>query len=102
LSDDGKAIELKVFVNAPYDQYANPGTRFWNASGVDVSVGAGGVEVRTQSLVSLLAGGLASTRHLLLLRPSRCRGYDLHPLPQTRPRHEAAKKYYKALCALFQ
>jgi paraquat-inducible protein B len=59
LTDDGKAIELKVFVNAPYDQYVNPGTRFWNASGLDVSVGAGGVEVRTQSLVALLAGGLA-------------------------------------------
>jgi paraquat-inducible protein B len=59
LADDGKAIQVKVFVNAPYDQYVNPGTRFWNASGVDVSVGAGGVEVRTQSLVALLAGGLA-------------------------------------------
>ena len=59
LASDGKAIEIKVFVNAPYDQYVNPGTRFWNASGVDVSVGAGGVDVRTQSLVALLAGGLA-------------------------------------------
>ena len=59
LAGDGKAIEVKIFVNAPYDQYVNPGTRFWNASGVDVSVGAGGVDVRTQSLVALLAGGLA-------------------------------------------
>ena len=59
LAADGKALEIKVFVNAPYDQYVNPGTRFWNASGVDVSVGAGGVDVRTQSLVALLAGGLA-------------------------------------------
>ncbi len=59
LASDGKAIEVKVFVNAPYDQYVNPGTRFWNASGFDVSVGAGGVDVRTQSLVALLAGGLA-------------------------------------------
>jgi paraquat-inducible protein B len=59
LAGDGKAIEVKVFVNAPYDQYVNPGTRFWNASGVDFSVGAGGMEVRTQSLVALLAGGLA-------------------------------------------
>jgi paraquat-inducible protein B len=59
LAGDGKAIEVKVFVNTPYDQYVNPGTRFWNASGVDVSVGAGGVDVRTQSLVALLAGGLA-------------------------------------------
>jgi len=59
LAGDGKAIELKVFVNAPYDRHVNSGTRFWNASGVDVSIGAGGVEVRTQSLVALVAGGIA-------------------------------------------
>jgi len=59
LAGDGKAIELRIFVNAPYDKYVNAGTRFWNASGVDVSVGAGGVEVRTESLVALLAGGVA-------------------------------------------
>ena len=59
LAPDGKAIEIKVFVNAPYDKYVNPGTRFWNASGIDVSVGADGVDVRTESLVALLAGGLA-------------------------------------------
>jgi paraquat-inducible protein B len=59
LSSDGAAMDIKIFVNAPYDKYVNPGTRFWNASGIDVSVGAGGVEVRTQSLVSVLAGGVA-------------------------------------------
>jgi paraquat-inducible protein B len=58
LAADGTSIDMKIFVNAPYDKYVNPGTRFWNASGIDVSVGAGGVEVRTQSLVALLAGGL--------------------------------------------
>ena len=59
LSSDGKAMDIKIFVNAPYDKYVNPGTRFWNASGIDVSLGAGGVDVRTQSLVALLAGGVA-------------------------------------------
>jgi len=59
LAADGKRIELKIFVEAPYDKYVNPGTRFWNASGVDASIGAGGVEVRTQSLIALIAGGLA-------------------------------------------
>jgi paraquat-inducible protein B len=59
LASDGQAMEIKIFINAPYDQYVTPGTRFWNASSLDVSVGAGGVEVRTQSLVALLAGGLA-------------------------------------------
>jgi len=59
LSSDGNAMDIKIFVNSPYDKYVKPGTRFWNASGIDVSVGAGGVAVRTQSLVSVLAGGVA-------------------------------------------
>jgi paraquat-inducible protein B len=59
LASDGSAMDIKIFVNAPYDKYVNPGTRFWNASGLNVSVGAGGVDVRTQSLVALIAGGLA-------------------------------------------
>ena len=59
LTADGKGVELKAFVKAPYDRYVTRDTRFWNASGLDVSVGAGGFEVRTQSLVALLAGGLA-------------------------------------------
>jgi paraquat-inducible protein B len=59
LAADGKRIEITIFVNAPYDKYVNTGTRFWNASGVDASIGAGGVEVRTQSLIALIAGGLA-------------------------------------------
>jgi paraquat-inducible protein B len=59
LAGDGKSIDLTVFVNSPYDRYVNPGTRFWNASGIDVSIGAGGVDVRTESLVALIAGGIA-------------------------------------------
>jgi paraquat-inducible protein B len=59
LSSDGAAMDIKIFVNAPYEKFVNPSTRFWNASGIDVSLGAGGVDVRTQSLVALLAGGLA-------------------------------------------
>jgi paraquat-inducible protein B len=59
LASDGTALDVAIFVNAPYDQYVNPGTRFWNASGVAVSVGAGGVDVRMESLVALIAGGIA-------------------------------------------
>ncbi len=59
LSKDGLTIDVKIFVNAPYDRFVNSSTRFWNASGIDVSVGAGGVEVRTESLVALIAGGVA-------------------------------------------
>lgn len=59
LAPGGKSVSIRVFVNAPYDQYVNTETRFWNAGGIDVSVGAGGVDVRTQSLIALLIGGLA-------------------------------------------
>ena len=59
LAADGKGVTITVYVNAPYDKYVTPETRFWNASGIDVSVGAAGLEVRTEGLVALLAGGLA-------------------------------------------
>jgi paraquat-inducible protein B len=59
LAGDGDVVDVTIFVNAPYDRYVNPNTRFWNASGVDVSAGAGGLSVRTESLVALLAGGIA-------------------------------------------
>jgi paraquat-inducible protein B len=59
LSADGKGVDITVFINTPYEKYVTPETRFWNASGIDVSVGAGGVNVRTEGLISLLAGGLA-------------------------------------------
>jgi paraquat-inducible protein B len=59
LAPDGKSIDITVFVNAPYDKYVTSTTRFWNASGIDVSVGAEGVQVRTEALVAVLAGGVA-------------------------------------------
>src|SRR5215510_7573410 len=59
LAGDGDMVDVTIFVNAPYDRYVNPNTRFWNASGIDVSAGAGGLNVRTEGLVALLAGGIA-------------------------------------------
>jgi len=59
LDDDGQGLTVKVFVKAPYDQYVTPNTRFWHASGIDLSLSASGLSVQTQSLVSILIGGLA-------------------------------------------
>ena len=59
LAADGTTVDLKVFVNSPYDRHVGPGTRFWNASGIDVSAGANGFTIRTQSVEALLEGGLA-------------------------------------------
>jgi paraquat-inducible protein B len=59
LDQDGKNLTVKVFVQAPYDQYVNPKTRFWQASGIDLSLSTSGLTVQTQSLLSILIGGIA-------------------------------------------
>ncbi|HTP41656.1 MAG TPA: MlaD family protein [Nitrospiria bacterium] len=59
LDKDGKTLTVKIFVNAPYDQFVTAETRFWQASGIDVSLSASGVSVQTQSVLSMLVGGLA-------------------------------------------
>ena len=59
LDNGGKGVTFTVFVNAPYDQYVKVNTRFWNASGIDLTVDANGLKVNTQSLLSILVGGIA-------------------------------------------
>jgi len=58
VSKDGQGVTIKIFVTAPYDQYVNADTRFWNASGVDVTLDATGIKIDTQSIVSILIGGI--------------------------------------------
>ncbi|MBB6188791.1 MlaD family protein [Rhodanobacter sp. MP7CTX1] len=59
LDPDGKGISLGIFVDGPNDKFVTVSTRFWNASGIDLSLGADGLKVNTQSLASVLAGGIA-------------------------------------------
>ena len=59
LDDDGRGLTIRVFINAPYDRFVKTETRFWQASGLDFSLDADGLDVRTQSLTSILIGGLA-------------------------------------------
>jgi paraquat-inducible protein B len=53
------STRVTVFVEAPYDGFVKPVTRFWNASGIDVRLGADGLNVQTESLAAVLAGGVA-------------------------------------------
>jgi len=52
-------VLIKVFIHAPYDEKVTKNTRFWNASGIDVSLNAAGLKLDTQSLVSIIIGGIA-------------------------------------------
>jgi len=56
---DGKAVNIKIFVEAPHHTRVTENTRFWNASGFDVTLNAQGLKVDTQSMISILSGGIA-------------------------------------------
>jgi paraquat-inducible protein B len=59
LDANGKQVSFTVFVNAPYDRFVTTRSRFWHASGVDVTLTADGVRVTTESLISVVSGGIA-------------------------------------------
>lgn len=59
MADDGKAIDVDLFIRAPDDQFVTTDTRFWNASGINVALGASGLKVNTESLSSIISGGVA-------------------------------------------
>ena len=59
LNQDGSGVTLRVFVDSPNDRFVTGQSRFWNASGVDVSLDANGLKLDTQSLSTILAGGVA-------------------------------------------
>jgi paraquat-inducible protein B len=55
----GRAVYIKIFIHKPYHELVHSNTRFWNAGGLDVSVDANGVKVNTESLVTIMIGGIA-------------------------------------------
>ncbi|MEJ1169410.1 PqiB family protein [Variovorax sp. CCNWLW235] len=59
LDGDGRGVTLRIFVNAPYDKFVGVNTRFWQASGIDAQLSASGFTLRTQSLATILLGGIA-------------------------------------------
>ena len=52
-------LSVKIFIDAPYHRLVTAQSRFWNASGVDLSIDANGLNLNTQTVASVLAGGVA-------------------------------------------
>ncbi len=63
ITPTGEHLTIQVFVRAPHDARVQSNTRFWNASGLDVSIDAKGVRGETASIVSMLIGGIAFDNH---------------------------------------
>ncbi len=59
LDRDGKGVTLRIFVNAPYDKFVSINSRFWHASGFDMQINASGFKLHTQSLATVVLGGIA-------------------------------------------
>lgn len=59
LDSDGEAVTIDIFITKPHDRLVYVNTRFWNASGIDLSLTADGVNLDTESLISVLLGGVA-------------------------------------------
>ncbi|MGF6634686.1 intermembrane transport protein PqiB [Paraburkholderia sp. MM6662-R1] len=59
LDRDGTGVTMRVFVSAPFDQYVGTNTRWWHASGVDLRLDSSGFKLNTQSLATVIVGGLS-------------------------------------------
>ncbi|WP_350580626.1 MlaD family protein [Pseudomonas sp. HY2-MNA-CIBAN-0224] len=59
LSEDHNTVEIKVFIEPTYASLVRKHTRFWNASGISIDANLSGVKVRSESLASIVAGGIA-------------------------------------------
>jgi paraquat-inducible protein B len=59
LTPDADGVLVRIRIRTPYDQLVRPETRFWNSGGVSVKVGLLGAEMRSNSLESLVTGGVS-------------------------------------------
>jgi paraquat-inducible protein B len=56
---DRDGVDIKIFIEAPFHEKVLENSRFWNASGIDMTMDATGIKLDTQSLVSIMLGGVA-------------------------------------------
>jgi len=55
-------LQVKIFIDSPYERLVTQVSRFWNVSGIDVTLNASGLKLNTQSLATVIAGGVAFER----------------------------------------
>ena len=58
LSDRDGSVSVRIFVYTPHESLIRTASRFWTSSGVQIDVGAQGLKIGTESLLTLLAGGI--------------------------------------------
>jgi paraquat-inducible protein B len=59
LSADGSSVRYDAFIREDHGHLITANTRFWNTSGIDISAGADGFQIRTPSLQAMVSGGVS-------------------------------------------
>jgi paraquat-inducible protein B len=59
LRPGNKGVTVTAFIRSPHEDLVHPETRFWNAGGVDLTLGSQGLRIRANSWEQLLSGGIA-------------------------------------------
>ncbi len=59
LAENAKTVDIDVDIMEKYALLVRENTRFWNASGIGMSVNLFGAKIKTESLASILTGGMA-------------------------------------------
>jgi len=59
LRPNNKGVQVTAFIRSPHEEMIHPETRFWNAGGVDLTLGSHGLRIRANSWEQLLSGGIA-------------------------------------------
>ena len=59
LAKDDKSIYINVIIEKQYEHLINASSRFWNTSGISVKGDFSGIDIRTESLESIIYGGLS-------------------------------------------
>jgi paraquat-inducible protein B len=59
LRPGNQGVSVTAFIRSPHEDLVHPETRFWNAGGVDLTLGSQGLRIRANSWEQLLQGGIA-------------------------------------------
>ena len=97
LDRDGRGVTVRAFIRAPFDQYVKTNSVFWHASGVDLTLNASGVKINTESMVSILLGGIAFQTPQEGLEAPSARANTVFPLFPTKDealKHAEAVEVY--------
>lgn len=85
LAEDSEKVEIYIHIDDRYAPLIRQNTRFWNASGIKMETSLLGMTIKTESLASVLAGGIAfATPNNKRMGPPSKHGdvFKLHDAPE--------------------